>query len=539
MKIERWRPFWHTPVWFLSLILVIGILPVHADENEAPAAPGRTMARQAIKGAEAWSTVDHAKLQALNKNFATGAEITDACLSCHSEADAQFRESIHWTWLANGDREKGKAGYSLNNFCLSTNKLADESCLACHPGWGTRREAINCLACHSRKTMNFEEAFEDYQAFSVETDDESIEIAKEIQVSIQAAAQDIGRPVRDNCGSCHFYGGGGDGVKHGDLDSSLAKPSKSLDVHMGVDGQNFDCVRCHTTVSHHIAGRVYTTPAASHRKSLVEDDLAAKITCESCHTATPHRDGSKVNDHTDKVACQTCHIPEFAREKPTKLSWDWSQAGKLKDGKPYKTKDEFGQYDYMSIKGSMEWAKQVRPEYHWFNGSIRSLTLKDEITPGETVPVSRPVGGREDINSRIYPFKIHRGVQPYDTKTNRLLAPLLSGADGYWTTLDWQRALSTGMKAVDLEYSGDFEFVESTYVFPITHMVAPGEKALSCNDCHVNTGSRLSTLTGFYMPGRDAANPVNSMGWLLVLGSVVGILVHGVGRFFTNGNKEK
>ncbi len=41
------------------------------------------------------------------------------------------------------------------------------------------------------------------------------------------------RPERQNCGACHFNGGGGDGVKHGDLDTSLTKPNKALDVHMG------------------------------------------------------------------------------------------------------------------------------------------------------------------------------------------------------------------------------------------------------------------------------------------------------------------
>jgi hypothetical protein len=129
-------------------------------------------------------------------------------------------------------------------------------------------------------------------------------------------AQSVGRPTRENCGVCHFYGGG-DMVKHGDLDSSMTKPNKALDVHMGTDGKNFDCTRCHTTTAHQVAGRIYSTPAATERKTLVQDDLTPRITCESCHTATPHKPGVKANDHTDKVACQSCHIPEFARALPT------------------------------------------------------------------------------------------------------------------------------------------------------------------------------------------------------------------------------
>jgi hypothetical protein len=109
-----------------------------------------------------------------------------------------------------------------------------------------------------------------------------------------------------------------------------------------------------------VAGRVYSTPAVSERKSLVEDDLAPKISCESCHTASPHKEG-KLNDHTDMVACQSCHIPEFARAHATEMTWDWSKAGKLKDGKPYIEKGEFGRPVYKSIKGEFSWEKNVVP----------------------------------------------------------------------------------------------------------------------------------------------------------------------------------
>ena len=37
-------------------------------------------------------------------------------------------------------------------------------------------------------------------------------------------AQNVGKPKRTNCGVCHFYGGGGDNVKHGDLSSLMFEP---------------------------------------------------------------------------------------------------------------------------------------------------------------------------------------------------------------------------------------------------------------------------------------------------------------------------
>ncbi len=511
-----------------------------SDEHQAP---GRVMAQQATKTRKVWNTTDHTKHAALQKDFKSGGEITQACLSCHSEAEAQFHKTIHWTWLADPadkDKQFGKAGNSLNNFCISTNKNQDKSCLACHPGWGTSGDnAINCLVCHSRKDVNWDESVEDIAAFLDAGDEDSVEIAKEIQAELREAAQDVGPPGRKNCGSCHFYGGGGDGVKHGDLDTSLVKPNKALDVHMGVNSQNFDCVRCHTTVLHNIAGRVYTLPAAKNRKSLLEDDLAAKITCESCHTHTPHSAGSKANDHTDKVACQSCHIPEYARVNPTKMSWDWSQAGKTKDGKKYKTKDAFGKYDYMTIKGQMKWAKHIKPEYFWYNGIIKSVTARDQIDPGRPVKVSWPEGSRQDPNARIYPFKVHRGSQPYDKELNTLLVPLLSGKDGYWTTLDWNRALSKGQESAELPFSGRFDFVETTYVFPITHMVAPKENALACTECHSRQDSRLAKMGGFYMPARDRSRWLDSFGWIAVIGSLAGVVLHGAGRFFTNGKNGK
>ena len=40
------------------------------------------------------------------------------------------------------------------------------------------------------------------------------------------------------------------------------------------------------------------------------------------------------------------------------------------------------------------------------------------------------------------------------------------------------------------------------------------------------------------MPARDGAGMVDALGWLVVLGSLIGVIVHGLGRIFTNGRKE-
>jgi octaheme c-type cytochrome (tetrathionate reductase family) len=311
-----------------------------------------------------------------------------------------------------------------------------------------------------------------------------------------------------------------------------------LDVHMGTDGKNFSCTRCHTTVDHNIAGRIYTNPAVATRKSLIEDDLAPKITCVSCHSNEPHKNDSKMNDHTDVVSCQACHIPEYARVNPTKMWWDWTKAGKMKNGKPYVEKGPFGKPVYKSIKGEFRWEKNVIPEYFWSNGSQTSTTADDIIDPAQIVKVSHPVGDGTDPEARIFPFKIHRGKQPYDKIHKKLLAPLLSGKNGYWTTFDMNDAIKHGNKTLGIPYSGEFDYVETTYAFPITHMVAPKENALNCTQCHIRENSRLASITSLYLPGRDKSSLIDTIGWISVLGALIGVLLHGIGRFFIRNGKE-
>jgi octaheme c-type cytochrome (tetrathionate reductase family) len=407
-------------------------------------------------------------------------------------------------------------------------------CTSCHAGYGWKDKSfdfsdpvkVDCLVCHEQ-TGTYKK-FPTMAGYPVEKPKKFAGKKQFYPPDYKAVSQSVGRPGRKNCGTCHFYGGGGDGVKHGDLDSSLFTPTKNLDVHMGVDGQNFTCVRCHTTTLHDIAGRIYSNPAATERKSLLEDDLLPKIMCESCHSATPHKAGHKANDHTDKVACQACHIPAFARENPTKMSWDWSTAGKMKDGKPYTEKGPLGKASYVTKKGSFVWGTNVVPEYYWYNGVIESLRVTDTIDPSGVVKLSWPEGDKDDPRSRIMPFKVHRGKTPYDKGHNTMVVPHLFGKDdtAYWKHFDWAKAIQAGMDYVGLDYSGEYGFVDTEWVFPTTHMVAPKEQSLACSECHSRQG-RLANLAGFYMPGRDHNQAVDWIGWAAALASLVGVGIHG------------
>ncbi len=397
---------------------------------------------------------------------------------------------------------------------------------------------MDCLICHD--TTNT------YRKFPTACGNPPLEdkkFGKKLfkAVDLKLVAQNVGATSRMNCGICHFFGGGGDGVKHGDLDSSLLNPTKDLDVHMDAKGLNYKCTKCHTTQKHQIAGRHYTQPAPDKHKLAMPQDDPNRIGCESCHSPEPHKKNQKLNDHTDKVSCQACHIPAFAREKPTKMWWDWSKAGVFSpDGKFVVKKDSEGNVIYHTKKGEMRWARNVVPEYRWFNGGMSYITLQDRIDPSGLVEINRPVGSYDDPESRIYPFKVHKGKQPFDPEYKTLIVPKLFGKKGsgaYWADYDWVRCAMAGMASVKAPFSGKVAFIETATYWPISHMIAPKEKALECQECHSRNG-RLADLKGFYMPGRDRSKILDTIGWFTVAGALAGVFIHGALRIVSSKRKR-
>lgn len=396
----------------------------------------------------------------------TGPDVTRVCLSCHAEAGEQVLQSVHFRWrgepvLLPGRTEPvsiGKANV-LNNFCLGI-RSNETRCTACHAGYGwdgpdynfTEVTNVDCLVCH------------DQSGHYVKT---GAGLPAE-GVDLLASARSVGLPTRVNCGSCHFNGGGGAGVKHGELDPSLYFPSANLDVHMG--RHNFQCITCHRSDDHFIAGR----------SSGVSVDSANRVACTDCHDEQPHSD-ARINSHTQAVACQTCHVPAGALREPTKTLWDWSTAGQDIEENPHV---------YLKIKGSFVYDTEIIPTYVWFNGTLDRYLFGDPIDPNQVTPINRPLGDISDPEARIWPFKIHRAVQPYDARYLYLLQPTTSGEGGYWTTFDWQAALALGAQATGLAFSGEYDFTETVMYWQQTHMVQPAANALQCADCH-GEGTRL------------------------------------------------
>jgi octaheme c-type cytochrome (tetrathionate reductase family) len=429
-------------------------------------------------------------------------EDASTCMECHWSAIGSVRPvdleeimgGIHWTWETEDafmGETTGKR-HVINNYCVAV-PSNEPRCTSCHIGIGWKDDSfdftdasrIDCLVCHDGSGT--------YK--KVPTGAGQPVAGLDYQVILAS----IQRPDRDNCGSCHFYGGGGDAVKHGSLDSTMAHPPRSVDVHMGsveTGGLNMQCTDCHVPErgTHTIVGSRYS-------RAGTDADM-----CRDCHTSqlaageSLHGDNWFIDMHTDRVACQTCHIPAFARGgKATKMTWDWSTAGrKDEDGKNIATED------YNTMKGSFTWEGDVIPEYVWFNGNVRHVTLDDTFAADDLVTINALQGRRGDFGALIFPVKRFTAIQPYDAVYGNLAIPNLfpnpsptADPDAYWVAYDWTRSIESGMAAVGRAFSGEVGFIASEMFWIQNHMVAPKEDALRCIDCHSSYGQLSFAALGY------------------------------------------
>lgn len=508
--------------------------------------------KQLVKAVSS-SMTDHSKFKALQGPFEDGPAVTKACLECHNEAGHAFMQNKHWTWKYTDPDTGQQLGKSVlvNNFC--TNARGNEGmCAQCHAGYNmtdsnfdfSNQNNIDCLVCH--------ESSGQYYKTPPTTGNEACEELFEGKNPIDFAlsAKSVVNPQRSNCGTCHFYGGGGDNVKHGDLSSALVHPDKNLDVHMDANGNNFACTDCHVGEKHQWSGSRYQMVPVDERHPGKPGEENPTASCASCHSDKPHHStsliGLKLNDHTEKVACETCHIPEFARGGvATKIGWDWRTAGKTKDGVGFK-ESKYTQgngehrYTYKSIKGDFTYGENIIPEYYWFNGRSHYTTIDTKFDPTKPVEINNVEGTPGGKDSRITPFKRMQTIQPYDKGNNTLVYMHLWGddPDSFWGNYDFAKAIEHGMSEYDIPYSGEYDFIETYSYWPINHMVAPEEKALECKDCH-SQQSRLAGLTAIYIPGHTKFQWLDILGLFLVAGTLGGVLVHGLIRMFTKSKSKE
>ncbi|MCA9922899.1 MAG: tetrathionate reductase family octaheme c-type cytochrome [Anaerolineales bacterium] len=464
--MKEFKYIWIGGLIVTALIIILPIATLVTAEPETTSDPWANLPERPPH-------VDHTDL--LTGPFETGSDVTKACLECHDTAAHEVMQTAHWTWesepvLLPGRDEPVTIGKKnqLNNFCIGIQSNW-EGCTRCHAGYGwedaefdfSNQENVDCLVCHEQSG-----------AYAKSTAGRVAE-----GVDLVSVAQSVGTPTRQNCGGCHFNGGGGNAVKHGDLDSSLYFPTETIDVHMG--RYDFLCVDCHQTEDHQVKGHAISVNASSDNS----------LNCTECHTDQVHED-ERITAHTDTVACQTCHIPEGAVRQATKMNWDWSTAGQddiIEDP-----------HVYLKIKGSFVYEANFTPEYAWFNGTADRYLLGDPIDPTTTTVLNPPLGDISDATAVIYPFKVHRANQIYDSVFNYLIQPKTVGEGGYWTEFDWDLASRLGMETVGLPYSGEYGFAATEMYWSLTHMVAPKEDALQCADCHGENGRLDWEALGYY-----------------------------------------
>ena len=492
-------------------------------------------------------TADHSRFKELQKPFTSGPEVTKACLECHNEAADQVQHTKHWTWevvdAATG-KKLGKKNI-INNFCTTTISNEDD-CMACHAGYGwhdktfdfSKQENVDCLVCHD-STGTYRKLVGDAGHPVYKRREFPPHSGKFVEaVDLNKVAQTVHLPSRRNCGSCHFFGAGANGTKHGDLDTSLIEPDRHLDVHMDAKGLNFTCVTCHKTTDHQVSGSRYEMTASKVGPAIprgkFDENPAA---CQSCHSDKPHHENAlfmdRLNSHTDKLACQTCHIPEYARNSiGTEKAWDWSTATTMgPDGKPFSRKDSAGRRAFDSKKGNWTWDSFLVPEYRWFNGKVDFKVVGEKIDPTQVVEINSPQGSANEPGARIWPFKIHRGKQAYDPELKNLLIVHTAAEDdtALWHNYDWPKAIKAGMEVAGLPWSGKYDFVSTEMSWPITHMVAPKHDAVGCAQCHQDEG-RLNGIDGIWLPGHSRNGLIDSIGWIIVGLSMLGVLIHGGAR---------
>jgi octaheme c-type cytochrome (tetrathionate reductase family) len=422
------------------------------------------------------------------------------------------------------------------------------ACGSCHIGFGLSSRttdkisnaAVDCLICHDTSGEYAYNKFHQDGAECTMCHDDAGEANKKrvkegderFTLSLKDIAQSVGATSNETCGSCHFYDGGADGAKNGDLDSALIDAAFEMDVHMSSDGAGLVCSDCHQSADHKLAGSRYAagSPADTAVVSALE---GSRGTCQSCHGDRPMHD-EKLNDHTDVVSCQACHIPVYARNGiATKTFWDWSTAGTLdRKNRPFAKYDANDRVAYSSGKGDMTYGENLQPVYKWHNGQLDYKTIGSTVDPEGITPLNASLAEREDP-AKIFPFHTFQSTLPYDVESNQLLPINLVGRsrNAFWNGYKWETALKQGARSAGVDFSGNFEFATVETIRALNHTVAPKEQALGCVDCH-SPGGLMSALPDVYVPGTAPHGWLDKVGLLALIAALLGVSLHGFLRWF-------
>lgn len=407
------------------------------------------------------TAAEHPGKESLAKSGYQGSQ---TCEECHPGTAAAFLKTVHWKHTSKVTNVEGldpNVEYGMENriyvMCNGndivnnlkeipknpeTGKTKFAGCNTCHPGnhisdvgsSGPEAEkAVDCLVCHSSDyDFRQRKPFKDDKGRVVMGQDRS-----------SKAALAISKPTVKNCMICHEAAGGGVVVKRG------FSFTKDTDAHAA---KGMVCVDCHRAKNH-------LMPTGTDPNNWANDGLLLSCADASCHGLKPHKDAD-LNRHTARIACQTCHIPRtggaFAKDFTV-----WEQGS-----------DKF--YEPTTLKKE---ANETTPLYAWYNGTVKN-----------TPHFIGPKGSKEDLKSKITPFKIFQGKAYYCKKTGKLLSmdfapPMATG--------DTRAGVASAARTLGME---DPEGVArdavpgwQTIYFGSNHLVTK-TKALYCANCHTPNG---------------------------------------------------
>jgi len=405
--------------------------------------------------------IEHPGKESLEKSGYKGPE---TCEECHPGTAKAFLDTVHWKHASKVTNVEGldpKKEYGMKNriyvMCNGndivnnlkeipkspeTGKTKFVGCNTCHPGnhlsdvgsTGPEAEkAVDCLVCHSSDyDFRQRKPFKDDKGRIVMGQDRS-----------SRAALAIGKPTVKNCMVCHEAAGGGVVIKRG------FSFTKETDVHAA---KGMVCVDCHKAKNH-------LMPTGLDPNNWANDGLLVSCADTSCHGLKPHKDAD-LNRHTARIACQTCHIPRtggaFAKDFTL-----WEQSP-----------DKF--YEPTTLKKE---ANETTPLYAWYNGTVKN-----------TPHFIGPQGSKEDLKSKITPFKIFQGKAYYEKESGELLsmdfAPPMATGDTRAGVASAARTL--GMKDPDGVARNAVPGWQTIY-FGSNHLVTK-TKALYCANCHTPNG---------------------------------------------------
>jgi Cytochrome c bacterial/Chitobiase/beta-hexosaminidase C-terminal domain len=407
------------------------------------------------------------------------------CLSCHASQATAMSGAVHYKWEGAYSEITNKPGVTggklnsaMNTFCINT--LGNwNGCGSCHVGAGAKpgtvadaTQNIDCLICHQTGYKRVRNATTNL----FEPD------LTKMTITMDQAVQTVTKPVKSNCLQCHAKGGGGDGLKRGDLSViNGTTTDRNFDVHMATTGAKLVCQSCHTYTNHKVKGRGV---------DLRPTDVAGEIGCATttCHsnkaTLTSGHATTAVNTHLKRVACQTCHIPVAGKKAADAVLDTVTGFG-----------DQATEYDRTWV--TPEWsvannrweptvhkANNIKPAYLFWDGTSWASDLNDapvvDAATGK-IKISRPNGGINTANTKIFPFKYKTSLQPRHIASGKLIA---LNTSVYFKTADVAGAITSGLTNMGLNAADAYDFVSTDEYLLLTHTVSPKAAALACAACH-------------------------------------------------------